>query len=278
MPVEAARPRPVRILVLNPNSSKSMTEGLIPVINSVDLGPGVEVHTFTAPAPAPASINNAEDIAASLAPALNQVVDDDCYQWDGILVACFSVHPLLQAFADRALGPATGIFEAGVRAATMLTSHQRNGRWGDRWGIVTTGKFWEEHLRRGVVCELTGDPDTPLGPKSRFAGVESTGLNASDFHHGVDPAVVTEKIKDATKRLLTRSTTRVTCIVMGCAGMAGLEDTIRSAASEVYDDRFAYGILHVVDGVRAGLVQINQMIKDERLRPKRLKDYDYWLN
>ena len=186
-------------------------------------------------------------------------------------MACFSVHPLvgsLRRFAPASLAT-TGIFEAGILAAMALTDRWR----GERWGIVTTGKFWEEHLSSGVVRELTGSADTTqggLGPVAPFAGVESTGLNASDFHHGVDPAVVTKKIKEATKRLLARSSPdgMVTCIVMGCAGMAGLEETIRSAACEERGEAFAYETLHIVDGVRAGLVQVNQMIKNFRLRPR----------
>lgn len=181
-------------------------------------------------------------------------------------MACFSVHPLVGQFArhDPHM-PVTGIFEASVLKAMSLTSVQR----GEKWGIVTTGKFWEEHLSNGVAHEL-GVPADSLGPQSRFAGVESTGLNASDFHHGVDPAVVTKKIREATQRLLAKGTIDrpVTCIVMGCAGMAGLEETIRSTVCESKGEEFAYEWLHVIDGVRAGIVQIDQMIKDHRLRPR----------
>ncbi|KAK8004776.1 Hydantoin racemase [Apiospora arundinis] len=269
MSIQLVRPKPTRILVLNPNSSQSMTDGLLPVINSVDLGPTVEVHTFTAPEPSPASINNDEDLGLSTSVAWDYLRLNKPEQWDGILVACFSVHPLVRNIATcvpRMPMPATGIFEASVLAAMSLTDRNRK----ERWGIVTTGKFWEEHLSQGVAMELTGDSSAPFGPHSPFAGVESTGLNASDFHHGVDPAVVTKKIKEATKRLLAKGTerSRVTCIVMGCAGMAGLEETIRSAASEGYGEKFANEELHVVDGVRAGLMQIDQMIKNGRLRPR----------
>ncbi|KAK8067499.1 hydantoin racemase [Apiospora saccharicola] len=261
MSFKLVRPKPTRILVLNPNSSQSMTDGLEPIINSVDLGPSAEVHTFTAPKSSPASINDDEDIEASYNVAWTNFMNHDPEQWDCVLVACFSVHPLVKtigsAYPEAAV---TGIFEASVLAATSLT-----GRTGDKWGIITTGKFWEEHLTRGVAEYLGGKGAPNLGPNSPFAGVESTGLNASDFHHGVDPAVVTQKIREATLRLLEKG---VGCIVMGCAGMAGLEETIRSAACEEKGERWAYETLHVVDGVRAGLVQVDQMIKDYKLRPR----------
>lgn len=180
-----------------------------------------------------------------------------------MLVACFSVHPLVARFAPNVC--AANIFEAGVLRAMALTYVHR----GDKWGIVTTGKFWEEHLSEGVA-EILGSPSGVAPGGDRFAGVESTGLNASDFHHGVDPAEITKKIREATHRLLAKGTRdcRVSCIIMGCAGMAGLEETIRSAVCEKEGEWFAYGVLHVVDGVRAGIVQIDQMIKDSRLRPR----------
>lgn len=157
----------------------------------------------------------------------------------------------------RSRGTVTGIFEASVLAAIPLL-HQ-----GQKWGIVTTGKFWEAHLYDGVGAFLGAKTDT----NAKFAGVESTGLNASDFHHGVDPAVVRQKLKAATKRLLDAGD--VTVVVMGCAGMAGLEEIIREAASEERGEEFAYETLHVIDGVRAGIMQVDHMIRNQRLRPGR---------
>lgn len=185
---------------------------------------------------------------------------DAINEYDAIVVACFSVHPLVPNLGvltgrDCAV---TGIFEASVLTAiSLIGPHQK-------WGIVTTGKFWEDHLSRGVRLYLGGRVDDV---NTKFAGVESTGLNASDFHHGVDPAVVKQKIKEATKRLLADD--GVHAIVMGCAGMAGLEATIREAASEKRDEQFAYDILHVIDGVRVGVMQAEHMVKQQRLRPGR---------
>lgn len=177
------------------------------------------------------------------------------------MVACFSVHPLVSELQSLSPSPSvTGIFEASVLAALSLLEP------GQKWGIVTTGKFWEEHLWHGVKEFLGTDAEAN---NAKFAGVESTGLDASDFHHGVDPEVVRQKLKKATKRLLDRSDVHV--IVMGCAGMAGLEDTIREAAQEQRGDEFAYSTLHVVDGVRAGIMQVDHMIRYQRLRPGQKK-------
>lgn len=168
-------------------------------------------------------------------------------------MACFSVHPLVGRLQQQTRGVVTGIFEASILTALPLL------RPNEKWGIVTTGKFWEKHLRDGVQSFLGAvEADT----NTKFAGVESTGLNASDFHHGVSADVVNQKIREATKRLLGKG--QVTCVVMGCAGMAGMEDQIRNAASEEVDKEFAFKVLNVVDGVAAGIMQLEQVIRQQR--------------
>ncbi|KAI1778498.1 Asp/Glu/hydantoin racemase [Hypoxylon cercidicola] len=261
MSFERARGRPTKILVLNPNSSKAMTDGMKTVIDAVDLPYSTEVYTYTGPADAPASINDDEDIEQSTKAVLEDLDDSDFRNqgYDGVLVACFSVHPLVANLQTDQSRPVaiTGIFEASVLAAVSLL------RRGETWGIVTTGKFWEEHLDAGVLDFLGVDRGAH---DSKFVGVVSTGLNASDFHHGVDPEVVRKKLKEATQHLF-RKKGLVTCIVMGCAGMAGLEEIIRSAVSELAGNTFAYSMLHVIDGVRAGIMQVDNMIRHQRLRP-----------
>ncbi|KAI0804191.1 hydantoin racemase [Xylaria sp. FL0064] len=243
-----------RILLLNPNSSSAMTDGMKTVLNDIDLPYSTEVYTYTGPSNCPASINDGDDIQKST----DAVLADFDGRYHGIVVACFSVHPLVQKL-QLSSGPrcaVTGIFEASVLTAISLLSP------GQKWGIVTTGKFWEKHLADGVKAFLGADVSDE---NAKFAGVESTGLNASDFHHGVDPAIIRQKIREATKRLLNAGDVHV--IVMGCAGMAGLEDIIREAANHEQGEEFAYSTLHVIDGVRAGVLQVEQMIRNQRLRP-----------
>jgi len=176
-------------------------------------------------------------------------------QYDAVLVACFSVHPLVGRLAghEGARGKlvVSGIFEAGVLASlTLLKPSQK-------WGIVTTGKFWEAHLSQGVNSFFGVDSQSV---NDKFAGVESTGLDAGDFHGGVDPAVIREKLKEATKRLLDRG--NVSCVVMGCAGMAGLEEIIRSAAVETYGPDQGRQIL-IIDGVKAGVGLLEQGVRNK---------------
>lgn len=212
----------------------------------------VEITTYTAPKDSPASIDNAEDIKAS-----TKVVWADLQatgllkDFDGVLIACYSKHSLVTEIQTSLPGlpTVTGIFEASVLASLPLV------RPGLGWGIVTTGKFWEAHLTDAVENFLGKDPRS-------FLGVQSTGLVAGDFHGDVPPEVIRDKLKAATKRLLASG--HPDCILMGCGGMAGLEDVIRTAVREEQGEEAAKHI-HVIDGVRAGVGVLEQMVRNKRM-------------
>lgn len=189
---------------------------------------------------------------------------DNSFPYDGILVACYSKHTLVTAL-DGGLPSqvaVTGIFEASVVAALPLVSPTMS-----QWGIVTTGLYWVDHLT-SAVKDFLGQ--SYGHPNSNFSGVFSTGLTAADLHsHDAEgeggviaPEVVRAKMKEATLALLR--TGRVECVVMGCAGMAGLEDVIRSAIKEEYDPDSADRV-HIIDGVRAGVGLLEQMVRNKRM-------------
>ncbi|KAH8911637.1 hypothetical protein BR93DRAFT_921609 [Coniochaeta sp. PMI_546] len=252
-----------RILVVNPNSSESMTHGVEEAIKRVKLADNTEIITYTAPPESPASINTGEDVALS-ADVVYKSLKGRLADYDAVLVACYSVHPLVQRLArDSPHLAVTGIFEASVLATLSLLGPPLTSAGEDEksrmWGVVTTGKFWEAHLSDGVKHFLGQKTDEA---NFKFGGVESTGLNAGDFHGGVDPAVIRQKLKEATQRLLSKGP--VECVVMGCAGMAGLEDIIRDATEEKYGKEQAEK-LFVVDGVLAGVGLLEQTVKNRRM-------------
>lgn len=151
----------------------------------------------------------------------------------------------------------TGIFEASILAAAALLPHTSAGPPESQWGIVTTGKFWEKHLEDGVGAFL-GEKEGARNLK--FRGVASSGLTAGDFHH-VSPEEVQEKLIRATETLLGSG--GISVVAMGCGGMAGLEDTIRATAVRQYGEEKGRSI-YVVDGVKAGILQLEQMIRSQK--------------
>ncbi|KID61426.1 Asp/Glu/hydantoin racemase, partial [Metarhizium hybridum] len=247
--MDSESPPQMRILLLNPNSSEAMTRGMVQAAKSTPVSNSVEIHSMTASSRAPPSIDNSEDIQASTKVVLSELPAADAARnnWDAIMVACFSVHTLVPELSNWFDGPVTGIFEASILTAMSLL------RPGEQWGIVTTGKFWEKHLSDGVYEFLGVDA---AGRSTKFAGVASSGLTAGDFHT-VPPEEVKTKLSLATKGLLESG--NIACVVMGCGGMAGLEDIIRSTAKDVYGEKRA-GELYIVDGVKAGIMQLHQSI------------------
>jgi Asp/Glu/hydantoin racemase len=166
---------------------------------------------------------------------------------DGFLVACYSQHPLVPWLKYRLprSKQATGIFEASIACSLPLL------RPPELFGIVSTGKVWEQILSSAVAV-LIGSQSSV-----RFAGVETTGLNATDLHDAA-PAVVRQKVKDATKRLVRRG--EVGAICLGCAGMSGMNEMIREAAVEELGEPKGSDIC-IVDGVQAGVAWLQGALR-----------------
>ncbi|KIW98797.1 uncharacterized protein Z519_00460 [Cladophialophora bantiana CBS 173.52] len=253
---ETATPAPpVRILIINPNTSQQMTDALVPVVENLGI-PAAQYTFFTCPTTPGSipSINSPADAAKSAEICLPHLVPllphHDCF-----LVACYSQHPLVRelkrecAALTAAATPhgsgarkyVTGIFEASVLASLALlgeaegdlettTTTTESFRAGSgAFGIVSTGKVWE-HALQTAVEEFLGCPATTATTagttgesKSRFVGCETTGLNASELHD-LPPAEVRRKMMDATKRLLRRGNTNTdttaTTTDSGSAGAA----------------------------------------------------------
>ncbi|TWU71367.1 hypothetical protein ED733_001052 [Metarhizium rileyi] len=246
----------MRILLLNPNSSDAMTKGMVQAAKSTPVSNSVEIYAMTASQDAPRSIDSAADIQASTQAVLEALSCADSARsgrndWDAILVACFSVHSLVPKLSTRFDVPVTGIFEASILTAMSLL------RPGEQWGIVTTGKFWEKHLSDGVYDFLGVD----VGRSTKFAGVATSGLTAGDFHT-MSADDVNAKLSSATRRLLESG--NISCVVMGCGGMVGLEGVIRSTAKDVYGEQKARD-LYIVDGVKAAILQLHHSINGSRI-------------
>lgn len=146
--------------------------------------------------------------------------------------------------AGEGIKPVTGIFEASV--ATCLQSIGID----DKFGIVSTGRQWEEILG-DAVSSLLGS-----GSSSRYAGTETTGLNADELHTTPKPEV-DKRMKDATKRLLDKGTK---AICLGCAGMAGMDRTVREACVETLGEDEGQRI-NIVDGVISGVIFIEGSLR-----------------
>lgn len=244
--------RPLRILLINPNTTVSITESLRPVAERVLAAHlNVSCDFFTAPTGI-ASIDGPADAEASAAhcwPALRALVP----AYDAFLVSCYSQHPLVSMLCaeiaqiaarernegtERRQRRVTGILEASVGVSLGLLGA------GQAFGIVSTGKVWEDELARAVFAFL-GVPAT-----ERFAGCETTGLSAKMLHE-MPAAEVRTRMAEAAARLV-RKRDGVSVICLGCAGMVGLEDAVREGVVSAFGAEAGEEVT-VVDGVIAGI-------------------------
>lgn len=197
------------------------------------------------------SINDEDDAAVSTE-ACQSALKEKLNDFDGFLVCCYSQHPLvpqlrssIHGLADSGKGKAvTGIFEASV--AVCLQSINAD----EKFGIVSTGKQWEEILG-DAVAELLGSNSS-----SRYAGTETTGLNADELH-STSKAEVDERMKDATKLLLSRN---AKAICLGCAGMAGMDQVVREACIEQLGAHEG-NTIRIVDGVVSGVLYLEGALR-----------------
>jgi Asp/Glu/hydantoin racemase len=178
-------------------------------------------------------------------------------EFNGFVVACYSVHPLTTRLKSvmpaKHHAPVIGIFEASISTALSLLPQPWSGSI-KKFGIVTTGKYWEDTLMHGVLDFLGCDN---LASCKRFKGVESTGLSAAELHTS-PPSEVRHRMIKATKRLLKDRD--VTVICLGCAGMAGMDTIVREACVEELGGEEADNV-HIVDGVKAGIALVEGLVR-----------------
>lgn len=197
------------------------------------------------------SINNEDDAAISAQECLRDLRSSTALEkYQGFLVCCYSQHPLVPLLRSLSVERGipskaiTGIFEASV--ASCLQSLDVN----EKVGIVSTGAQWEGILDDAVANLLGTDSS------SRYAGTETTGLNATELHSTAKEDV-DKRMKDATKRLLAKD---AKAICLGCAGMAGMDLTVREACIEYLGERDGSRI-RIVDGVISGFVHLDGLLR-----------------
>ncbi|KAI5370428.1 putative asp/Glu/hydantoin racemase [Septoria linicola] len=234
------------ILIINPNTTSAMTDGLKPLVESLGLDT-TRVGYFTAPEGVP-SINNETDAAESAEACLPKL-KTELENYDAFLVCCYSQHPLVpqlrKAMVDAGMNkPVTGIFEASVGVCLQSIDI------GEKFGIVSTGSQWEEILGDAVTAIV--------GAKfsERYAGCQTTGLNADELHTAPKEEV-DKRMKEATKRLLDEG---AKAICLGCAGMAGMDQTVREACIEALGEEDGRRIT-IVDGVVAGTIFLEGAVR-----------------
>jgi len=185
----------MRIKIINPNTTQSMTEKIGACARAAARA-GTQVIAVS-PAMGPVSIESHYDEALAAPGVLAEIASGERAGCDAYIIACFG-DPALLAARELARGPVIGIAEAAMHVAALL---------GQRFSVVTTlartaGQAW--HL-----AEI-------YGMKRFCANVRACELPVLALEDAAEQPL--ERITAECRRALAEDGSDV--IVLGCAGMA----------------------------------------------------------
>ncbi|SCU95498.1 LAFA_0G00716g1_1 [Lachancea sp. 'fantastica'] len=223
----------MHLLVVNPNSTQAMTDAAAAQIEKYldkvypgTAGRDIDISLFTGPPDAPPEIDGEESSIESTRKCLpilckrqsgttNEQKRQYFDTFDGVLVACFSDHPLvheLQARTDHAT-PVTGIFHA---AMTVCLSQP-----GSAFSIITSNDEWVQLLDAGAE-RLLGAPRPFASSKAPFKGTIASSIPVLDLHNPKNLHAISKRIYQENIHRLHTST-----IILGCAGFSGMEELLK---------------------------------------------------
>ena len=193
-----------RIVVINPNSSVDVTDGIDAAMQPLRFSDGPSIDCLTLK-DGPPGIETQRHVESVVGP-LCDLIEREGNNTDAFVIACFS-DPGLHSARETTTRPVMGISESGITTALTL---------GEKFGIiailpegVTRHKRYIRQM--GLEGRLAGD---------RAIGVGVTGLSAEEEVESRMTAVGRKLIEEDGADTL----------IMGCAGMARyrhrLEDTL----------------------------------------------------
>jgi Asp/Glu/hydantoin racemase len=214
----------ISILLINPNSSPHITQACLKNVSG-KIPPGVTVHGFTAPPPAPSAI----------AAECLRIIVPIKHRFDAFLICCFSNHPLVTALREEVTQPVLGIMESALYASRMC---------GNKLGIITTSERSEIIHQQSIV---------EYGFGNFSAGCAACKISVLDLESKPKEAVFAGVIR-AAKDLVERQ--NADCICLGCAGMIGVKEACEEAVGK------QQGQVMVVDGVAVGVQFLIGLVRE----------------
>jgi allantoin racemase len=214
----------MRILVVNPNTTASMTEKIGQAAGAA-AAPGTEIIAVD-PAHGPVSVEGHYDGVFCLPGLLQCVRQGEADGVDGFVVACFD-DPGIGACREIASGPVVGICEAAMYAAAMIA----NG-----FSVVTT-------LPRSipVIEELAHR----YGMERRLRKVRAAAIPVLALEE--EGAEAAAKVQTEVERAIAED--RAEAVILGCAGMADLAAWLSQRTG-----------VPVIDGVGAAVKLVEALV------------------
>jgi allantoin racemase len=236
----------MRILVVNVNTTESMTESIGRTARAA-AAPGTEIVPLTPLFGAESVEGNYESYVAAV--AVMQTVLRYPEPFDAVIQAGYGEHGRegLQELLDV---PVVDITEAAASTAQFL---------GHSYSVVTT-------LDRAVP--MIQDRLKLAGLDAKCASVRASGLAVLDLE--ADPEAAVEAIVSASAAAVEQDHAEVICL--GCGGMADLTDRVKKRTGVPVVDGVAAAVTIAESLVRLGLTTSKVRMYD-RPRPKSFKDW-----
>ena len=190
-----------QILVINPNSNGSVTDGLAKELQSFNFSDGPEIVCVSL-TQGPFGIESQADVESVKLPLRNMVYDRK--NIDAFVIACYS-DPGLQVCREATDRPVFGIQECGVLAAMAQ---------GDRFGVIA---LQERSIRRHLLYLRQ------MGVIGRFAKERAANLSVEECASGKKTF---DKLFTIAHQL--RDEDQADTIILGCAGMASHRSSLES--------------------------------------------------
>lgn len=202
LPLKGAVEMPERIVVINPNSSEIVTQGISAALDSLRTagGPELECRTLQEGPPGIQTERHIQQVILPLCRLIERERDAAAF-----VIACFS-DPGLYAARETTQRPVFGIAEAGVTMALNL---------GCDVGIIS---ILPSAVRRHHRYFRS------LGLASRIVGDRPVGMGVAEL---VDEERTLKRMIEAGLQL--RDDDGADVMVMGCAGMARYRAELESA-------------------------------------------------
>lgn len=207
----------MRMLVINPNSTASMTEGIVATARAA-AAPDVGIEGLTN-AGAPPAIQGEEDGRAASPGVIAACMDAAARGFDAAIIACFDDTGLAEARAAASI-PVVGIGQAAFLTAML---------YGGTFTVITTLPGSVPVIERNI---------TTYGLSAACARVRASGLPVLSLEDAPDTARATLSACAS----LAAADDGASALVLGCAGMAAFGPSMQAASG-----------LPAIDGVAAAV-------------------------
>ncbi len=212
-----------RIMIVNPNTTASMTEAVVAAAREV-AAPGTELVGATA-SRGMASIESHVDEAWGSLGVLDQVLIGERNGIDAYVIACFGDTGVPGA-REAARGPVVGMTEAAIFSAALIAH---------RFSIVTMPRRTMEQSDRVVRAVGLGHRCTVRAVDEPVAGVAHGSTHLLDVFAAQGRRAIEEDTAEA--------------IILGCAGLTDLVAPLQAALG-----------IPVIDGVLAAVTMAEGLL------------------